>query len=240
MAFLSSLTSLIFSESCILCLKQDWGHEYGETSIREFENIGICGTCQRNLGMKATRSMRGDLKIFSGLSFSSTTSHIILAAKESNQIRARKLLAISLSHALYDAAILNGNRSITLIPIPSRRAANRSRGFAHSELLVKELIKLNIGLDIKVLNCLHHAKKISDQSTLNLTERKLNMSDAFEVRSRYFTAIRQLKNSNARLFIVDDLVTTGATVLAANTALSRLGLSVHGVIASCASMGFTH
>ena len=52
--------------------------------------------------------------------------------------------------------------------------------------------------------------------------------------------VQILSFDNFLVFLVDDLVTTGATVQAANLALSTLGGSVDGVLASCATPGFTH
>ncbi len=47
-------------------------------------------------------------------------------------------------------------------------------------------------------------------------------------------------NLNTLIFIVDDLVTTGSTVQAANRALNHLSIRVNGVLASCATDGFSH
>jgi len=183
-------------------------------------------------------------------------SHLILAAKEDNQIQARKYLVLCLARSLNFAVTkLSGDEKsqgskIILIPIPSRKAADRVRGLAHVELLVKLLVRESNEYDIKILNCLQHAKKISDQSTLNFNERELNMRGAFIINRRFNNEIVQLRadqtgTSHPRitktlLFLVDDLVTTGTTIQAANMALNHRGLRVDGTLASCATNGFTH
>ena len=131
-------------------------------------------------------------------------------------------------------------KNIVLVPIPSRRLADRKRGFAHVELLIAQLIDRNKSLNFQVLNCLIHSRKISDQTSLNFNERALNMKGAFLVDQIKYLEIYPTKNSNSVVFLVDDLVTTGATVQAANSALSTLGARVDGVLASCATTGFTH
>jgi predicted amidophosphoribosyltransferase len=66
------------------------------------------------------------------------------------------------------------------------------------------------------------------------------MKGAFVVDRIKYLEIYPTKNSNSVVFLIDDLVTTGATVQAANSALLTLGGSVDGVLASCATEGFTH
>ena len=191
-------------------------------------------------------SYRGPLKIFAGSKYTLNLSRIILAAKEDNQLQARLFLAERLNQSLKKALKeISQNREqaireIVVIPIPSRRLADRKRGFAHVELLVAQLMVLNKSLNIQVLNCLSHSKKISDQTSLNFHERAVNMKGAFVVDRIKYLEIYPTKNSNSVVFLVDDLVTTGATVQAANSALLTLGGSVDGVLASCATQGFTH
>ena len=191
-------------------------------------------------------SYRGSLQIFAGSKYSPSLSRIILAAKEDNQLQARAFLAErlnqSLKRALKEISLRRelAIREIVIIPIPSRRLADRKRGFAHVELLVTQLMNLNETLNIRVLNCLSHSKKVSDQTSLNFHERALNMKGAFVVDRIKYLEIYPTKNSNSVVFLIDDLVTTGATVQAANSALLTLGGSVDGVLASCATEGFTH
>lgn len=191
-------------------------------------------------------SYREALQIFAGSKYSPSLSRIILAAKEDNQLQARAFLAErlnqSLKRALKDISLRRelAIREIVIIPIPSRRLADRKRGFAHVELLVTQLMNLNKTLDIQILNCLSHSKKVSDQTSLNFHERAMNMKGAFVVDRIKYLEIYPTKNSNSVVFLIDDLVTTGATVQAANSALLTLGGSVDGVLASCATEGFTH
>ena len=166
--------------------------------------------------------------------------------KEDNQVQARAFLAERLSQSLIKALEstswdknLSAN-NIVIIPIPSRRSADRKRGFEHIELLVKHFISMNETVSFQVLDCLRHSRKISDQSSLNFHERAMNMKGAFVVDQVMHFEFYPIKNSNSAVFLVDDLVTSGATVQAADLALSTLGARVDGVLASCATAGFTH
>ncbi len=192
---------------------------------------------------------RGSLKIFAGSKYSLVTSRIILGAKEGNQNLARNVLVECLERALarairencVDLSLLHP--TIVIVPIPSRKAADRVRGFSHTDLLVTQFVKENPQINFRILNYLFHTRKIVDQSTLNIGERELNMRGAFTIQKRFENEILAMLTPNANpsalIFIVDDLVTTGSTVQAANRALNHLGIRVNGVLASCATAGFS-
>ncbi len=235
--FLSAISSLVFPSRCPSCLKP---------SQEDLTKFGICINCKESIETKASITNRGNLRIYAGSKYSPNLSRIILAAKEANQTQARIFLAERLHQSLVRAleeicltreAIV---KTIVLIPIPSRKLADRKRGFAHVELLVEQLMNRSKKLNFQLLNCLSHSRKISDQTSLNFNERALNMKGAFLVDQIKYLEIYPTKNSNSVVFLVDDLVTTGATVQAANLALSTLGGRVDGVLASCATPGFTH
>lgn len=235
--FLSAISSLVFPSICPSCLK---------SSQEDLTKFGICKDCKDSIETNVSITNRGSLRIFAGSKYTPNLSRIILAAKEANQTQARIFLAEclhqSLLRALEEICFTSETKlkTVVLIPIPSRKLADRKRGFAHVELLVEQLMIRNKKLNFQLLNCLSHSRKISDQTSLNFNERALNMKGAFLVDQIKYLEIYPTKNSNSLVFLVDDLVTTGATVQAANLALSTLGGRVDGVLASCATPGFTH
>ena len=222
MQLFSELASLIFQKRCILCSSVDVGID---------PRLGTCFPCLRKVNNGRNIVNRGGLRIFAGSEFSPANSHIILSAKEDNNKFARRILGHYLNSALN---LATAKSTILLIPIPSRKAANRYRGFPHVSRLIKELENLNPMREFLIFDCLRHTKKIRDQSTLDINERELNMRGAFVIDGHVSNI------SSAPLFLVDDLVTTGSTVLAAKSALNSLGIAVTGVLASCATNGFTH
>ena len=234
---ITSIASLLFPSKCISCSK---------LNKNEGEVDKICSQCREFLCARLVTSTRGSLTIFAGGKYSKQMAQIILAAKEDNQIAARKILATNLTLSLQHVSIQmakNGKqnpRKIILVPIPSRKASDRKRGFSHIQLLVNELQIRNMDSSPEILDCLDHTRRIQDQSTLNLNEREMNMRGAFFIKKSFYPQIRSAITSNTAMFLVDDLVTTGATVQAANSALLRLGARVDGVLASCATDGFTH
>ena len=234
---ITSVASLLFPSKCISCSRPIGNEE---------EEGKICIPCREFLRARLVTSNRGSLKLFAGSKYSMQMAHIVLAAKENNQIAARKILATNLTLSLQHVSMqmaknekLNSRR-ILLIPIPSRKASDRKRGFSHIQLLISEFQLSNLDSNLEILNCLSHTRRIQDQSTLNLIEREVNMRGAFFIKKTFYPQIRSAITSNTAMFLVDDLVTTGATVQAANSALLRLGARVDGVLASCATDGFTH
>ena len=132
-SFTSAFSSLIFSNKCPSCLK---------VKKENFAESGICFQCKKFIQTKVSITYRGPLQIFAGSRYTPDISRIILAAKEDNQIQARTFLAERLSQSLrraLESTSRNRNlsaRNVVIIPIPSRRSADRKRGFAHIELLV--------------------------------------------------------------------------------------------------------
>ena len=118
--------------------------------------------------------------------------------------------------------------SITLITIPSRKSAIRKRGRDHINQLAAEVISLvNIyGVEISNLNMLRLNKSIEDQSKLNKGERAANLSGA------YLAISPETPPKN--LIIIDDLITTGASVQEAVRALSIINLRPVAIITACA------
>ena len=234
---ITSIASLLFPSKCISCSSPIGNEE---------EEEKICIPCREFLRARLVTSNRGSLKVFAGGKYSMQMAHIVLAAKENNQIAARKILATNLTLSLQHVSIQMAknekinSRRILLIPIPSRKTSDRKRGFSHIQLLISEFQLSNLNSNLEILNCLSHTRLIQDQSTLNLNEREMNMRGAFFIKKTFYPQIRSAITSNTAMFLVDDLVTTGATVQAANSALLRLGARVDGVLASCATDGFTH
>jgi predicted amidophosphoribosyltransferase len=215
-----SLSNLLFPQTCIGC-----------------EKLGsnLCRDCAIQIHTPALLTTRINLLVFAGTRFSPLASQLILAAKEDNNRAAREILANSatraLGYAMRKLLINSEGSNLVLVPIPSRNSINRSRGFLHTMALAKLIVASSQMPTIQILNCLEHSRKVTDQSTLNNQERLRNMAGAIIVKDH----VRIPIPDRTKVFLLDDLVTTGSTANAAKTALEARGIGVLGVIASCAS-----
>ncbi len=113
-----------------------------------------------------------------------------------------------------------------LVPIPLSRSKERKRGYNHAEILAKNLGKK---LGIPVQNILLRIKETKPQYGLKREERIRNIKNAFGIQNHEL----RIKNYAKRptVFLVDDIVTTGSTLLEAANVLKRNGFrKVYGVI----------
>ncbi|MEO6471369.1 MAG: phosphoribosyltransferase family protein [Aeromicrobium sp.] len=152
--------------------------------------------------------------------------------KEEGQFGLLRLL----SHMLAASICLTAppDAALALVPIPSSRLTSMKRG----QDVVAELAKASaaalrgIGLDCRVSRPLRHARRVSDQSGLNAIERSLNMAGSFAVGSTTHLEGRSV-------VLVDDIITTGATVCEAVRVLGEAGFRPAGIAVIAATKRYS-
>lgn len=97
------------------------------------------------------------------------------------------------------------------MPIPSSRQSQRKRGRSFM-VDITQVISQRTG--IPMLDCLQISRKVQDQSGLNRVDRILNMEGAFRLKGYV----------RGDLILIDDVVTTGATLKEAARALNSQGI----------------
>jgi len=172
--------------------------------------------------------------VWAGAYYGDELAQLILLAKEENNASARNYLGHLLVNPFMNATEKLGQESeVTLIPIPSSKAANRQRGFRHSFLLAQVLVALiekSSLREVEVKEALHVNRKIADQSNLNRVERARNLTWAYSINSRQ---IPHPHHRAARsIFLIDDLVTSGSSIREGLRALRQLGIAPAGVLAA--------
>ena len=209
-----SLKELIYPNICLCC---------GKTGAK------ICHNCSKYWLANPNKSKVENNCLFFVTTYDETTSPIILAAKESGNREAVKLIARSITSSISFAILNLGiSQPINLVTIPSQLSAIRRRGRDHIEDLVQEVITQlhNQNINAIYLPILKPIKKIKDQSDLNGLQRKENMSHAFIVKSSPI--------SQSAVILIDDLVTTGASIHEGVRALSEAKITVDAVVTACA------
>jgi ComF family protein len=175
----------------------------------------VCPRCRPALAPDpSSRRLADGTPVFSGLDYDGVARAVILAYKEQGRTELARALAPALAAAV--EAWADGVRStrtetrIELVAVPGSRRSRRRRGFDPvGSLLVRA------GLEQSPVFA--RARPHLAQKTLSLEQRAANLAGVFAVRSPV---------AGRRFLLVDDVVTTGATLLAAADALRAAGAEV--------------
>ena len=108
------------------------------------------------------------------------------------------------------------NNNWVFVPIPLHSSKLRARGYNQAKILADELGKR---FNFEVLDLLKRIKNTGSQYGLKLKERRKNIKGAFEIDQKL--KIKDQKSTN--VFLVDDILTSGSTLLEAANVLKRGG-----------------
>jgi predicted amidophosphoribosyltransferase len=143
---------------------------------------------------------------------------VLLAAKENNIKLADNLLVQALEKSFHFCA---KERGVGLfIPIPSRHSVARSRG---RQFVTELSMQLSKSAGMETVECLTHIRKVRDQSSLDAKQRVLNIE----------SSMKSLRYLSEKVILVDDLVTTGATLHEGARALRENGIEVIAAVTAC-------
>lgn len=129
------------------------------------------------------------------------------------QVELAGALAQALAQAVRDSG---ASRPALVVPVPLSAARLRERGYNQAWELARRLAR-QLGLAASA-GVLHRVRDTAHQVGMTRDQRAANLRDAFWVDPR---SVRRL--AGARVALVDDVVTTGATANAAALALRRAG-----------------
>ena len=168
---------------------------------------------------------------FSTVAYDGEISTVVIKAKEERNRTAQDLLAQAITRSLVSLrAVIDVNQYL-LVPIPSSKQAIKRRGESFLHPIMNRVIELDCQskTDNRIVGqwaeLLSYRKKVRDQATLTSLERHENLRSAFKV-SRFL---------DSPVILVDDVVTTGATLKNAIDALRERKMTVLGAVTACAS-----
>lgn len=221
----------------------------------------LCDPCEREL-REASGLCRvwprpcppGLPRVYAAAEYADVVRAALLAHKERGALRLATPLGAGLAAAV--TAVLRGpgalgaglSRSsaggtmgraeeggaVWLTPVPSARRAVASRGHDPTLRLARTAAARlrGVGVDVRVLPALRQARGMADQAGLSAEQRSRNVSGAFDVPAHAHELL-----GRARVVLVDDLMTTGASLAEAARALGVAGGRIVGAAVVAAPAG---
>lgn len=165
----------------------------------------ICDYCQKN--------KRHFLKAFCPLIYSDIVRENILEYKSGNKRYLAKAYAIIISD--YIKKIVNKIDIITYVPITKHRLKERS--FNQSQKLAEEISKI---IKKPVVECLIKNFDTHEQKTLTYDERQKNLKSCFSLKN-------DVDIKDKTILLVDDIITTCATVNVCSEILSKKAKAIY-------------
>lgn len=201
MDFINHILDIIFPEKCIVCGKN---------------NSILC----RNCAISLPQGFPPDKNTFVLLDYGDKrVKKAIWLLKYRNKKKLAEIFAELLHNSLLpELAELKQMKNFSnpiLIPIPTSAKRFRERGYNQAELIAHELARLgNFELNIEILLKSRHTE--SQVKTTSKNERLKNLRGSFTVKN---TSTIYGRN----VILIDDVITTGATISEARNVLKKAG-----------------
>jgi predicted amidophosphoribosyltransferase len=209
MNFRTGLLELVFPTRCLGC---------GVLGAQ------LCSDCANDLQIYDFKSSLGVVPVFSSIRYGPKARHILLAAKEDGVRKADDLLVAALRNSLRSAVQTTGIRP-ALIPIPHSSQAIRKRGRDFVAEIAGRVSEIEA---IPLRQIIRHNRKVHDQASMNASSRIGNLSGAMSV-------IRNCGRP-CEVFLIDDLMTTGATLSEAVRVLKTGGFHVVAAVTALVAL----
>ncbi len=207
-----SLLDLLFPPGCVICRRP--GEWLCATCCSHIEPIRppLCDRCGRPLRHGECPHCREFPLVIDGLRAVAFFEGVMREAIHSFKYRQRPQLAVPFGTLLHNYIREFSMPFDVIVPVPLHRRRERSRGYNQSMLLAREVAarqKLCLWY-----NVLERTRDTPPQVELDAPARKQNVHGAFAATDRV---------AGARVLLIDDVCTTGATMDACSAALKARG-----------------
>ena len=177
----------------------------------------LCEQCLSEISIELHEFQIHGLPGFAVTKYTPLISNVIVAFKEKGQFALSKTLAALFSEAI--SLLPKFESPVYLVPAPSSPENFARRGFQPALLLANEIAKKHVGF--RVLNSLVFTRKVQDQVGLSGSQRLANLESSMKLNQSVTGRV---------CYLVDDVVTTGATATQAARVLLIGGAQVAGIL----------
>ena len=186
----------------------------------------LCAGCRAALEPRPVATVLGGLPVVAAGDYARERRAAVVAFKERGAHGLAGPLGEQVAAAL--AVLLPDPGPWALVPVPSAPAAVRTRVADVTALLARAASRVlrGRGADVRVVRALRQARRVADQSGLGVDARAANLRGS--LRARPAPRATASAGERARCLIVDDVVTSGATIVESERALTASGWIVAG------------
>lgn len=226
MNFLDTILNIVFPVKCILCGR---------------DGVDLCLACLKDAPEAERESAKWIFPLYDYRYPAIKKTLWLLKYKN------KKRLANVFAEIMYDKiieelselSVMENFNKVILIPIPLSPKRYRERGYNQAELICKEIIKINNihSADAKALadrhgiymqlenNILIKIKETEHQARIkNRNERLKNIIGSFAIKNnKQNTEKNKSLVKNRNIILIDDILTTGATLSEAKKVLKQAG-----------------
>ena len=228
----AGILNLILPRSCAGCKKSN--EAFCENCQRLCYKYGAnCLICRfrNNDGKICREHLLGRLNILWAGRYDGALREAVRQLKYKKRKELAEPLAQMLVKKFYEIHSALPKENLLVIPVPLHFKKEHERGFNQAELLACEFSKLS---KVQLLtNALIKIKETSAQVEVKDKEKRIkNLEGAFLVNPKLSASNLQLLTSNT-LILIDDVSTTGATLIHAAKALQKSGAEkIIGLVAA--------
>lgn len=183
----NSLASIIYplSYNCLNCNKQ-------------LDSVGLCEKCGEKIEFCNNLKYIKGVKVYSIAYYGYSVKKLILDFKYKNNFSSGEFLGNLLLNRLNEL-----NEEFEYITyVPSSKKKIKKRGFNQCKVLAKYL---ECNTNMSCIELLQKTNDIKEQKHLNAKDRKSNIKNAFSL-------LNDKNVENKKVLLIDDVITTGATI----------------------------
>lgn len=198
----------------------------------------LCASCEAQLqtvgdsAEQLSRAVNLNFPVYAAASYEGITRTALLSFKENSAPHLKGVLGALLTRAIDEALRIHSGITVHCVPVPSAPEAIAKRGYRHVELLLAAQDSRP-----QIFRWLVARRERADQVGLTIMQRRQNSRNSFQLAARVRSRVWVRKQHDTKplagkhVLLVDDIVTTGASLAAAAGVLEDAGARVVAAVA---------